>query len=203
MQRKTRVLGTCKRCQKELIIWAKGCCKYCYGRHESPLIVCKVCGKSAHHHGKGMCQNCYQKEGEKYDYIRSHNIRKWHNISFELWKEVTKACVICGFDKYVELHHLDRDHGNNSRENFIGLCPNHHRLLHDRRYSADTEVVVREKLRLRAQEDANSLQYCNNQTAEKIAEGDLSWHNELLSDIGIIQPTARRCPDYSPGFLQK
>jgi len=180
--RKTKVLGICKRCNRERIIIAKGHCTYCYKRYATPIIVCKVCGKSAHHHGKGMCVLCYPKEGKNYEAIKRHTIRKYHNISFELWKEVTKACFICGFDKIVDLHHLDREHSNNSRENFVGLCPNHHKMMHDRRYSVETDAVLKEKLRLRAQSDANCFQYSNNQNIEKIADGNIPWQYELLSE---------------------
>ncbi len=201
--RKTKVLGICKRCNRERIIIAKGHCTYCYKRYATPIITCKVCGKSAHHQGKGMCVLCYPKEGKNYETIKRHTIRKYHNISFELWKEVTKACVICGFDKIVDLHHLDREHSNNSRENFVGLCPNHHKMMHNQLYSGETEALIREKLKLCTQVNGNSLQYCNNQTVERIADGSLSWHNEILSDVGITQPIARPCLGYSPGFLQK
>jgi predicted HNH restriction endonuclease len=30
----------------------------------------------------------------------------------------------------VDLHHLDGNHDNNSKKNLIGLCPNHHKMIH-------------------------------------------------------------------------
>jgi 5-methylcytosine-specific restriction endonuclease McrA len=47
---------------------------------------------------------------------------KWHD----------KKCIICGEDKIVDVHHMDRDHDNNSPENLIPLCPTHHKYMHSR-----------------------------------------------------------------------
>jgi hypothetical protein len=79
---------------------------------------------------------------------------------------------------------MDRNHENNSRENFVGLCPNHHRLLHDSRYSAETEALILEKLKTGAQTDGNYLQYCKNQSGEKIADGDGGWSYGIAQDCG-------------------
>ena len=39
-----------------------------------------------------------------------------------------KRCVICGFDKKVSKHHIIKliEGGDNSEENLVYLCPNHH-----------------------------------------------------------------------------
>jgi len=67
--------------------------------------------------------------------IKGFNVKKYHNISLEVRKEVTKNCVICGFDKVVDLHHIDHNRIIFSRKNLIGLCPNHHKMIHDIRFS--------------------------------------------------------------------
>lgn len=36
-------------------------------------------------------------------------------------------CCICGYDKHIDLHHIDGDRYNNMCENISSLCPNHHR----------------------------------------------------------------------------
>lgn len=43
-----------------------------------------------------------------------------------------KACVVCGEDKIVEVHHYDENHSNNEPSNLVPLCPNHHRYWHSR-----------------------------------------------------------------------
>ena len=42
--------------------------------------------------------------------------------------DLNKKCVICGFNKYVEKHHIikRRNLGSDEDENLIYLCPNHH-----------------------------------------------------------------------------
>ena len=54
-------------------------------------------------------------------------------------ERTNKKCAICGFDKAVDLHHLDHNRKNNSRGNLIGLCPNHHKMIHDMRYSDEVK----------------------------------------------------------------
>ncbi len=63
----------------------------------------------------------------------------------ETYKRITKKCVVCGFDKIVDLHHLDEDRTNNSEGNLIGLCPNHHKMFHDLRYRKEISQQLREK----------------------------------------------------------
>ena len=41
-------------------------------------------------------------------------------------------CIVCGFDKIIDAHHVDMDHNNNDPNNLVPLCPNHHRLVHSR-----------------------------------------------------------------------
>ncbi len=46
------------------------------------------------------------------------------------FKHYPKVCSRCGYDKYVIVHHKDRDRSNNSIENLEVLCPNCHALEH-------------------------------------------------------------------------
>ena len=53
-------------------------------------------------------------------------------------KEDFGRCKLCGYDKHIEIlevHHLDRDSGNNSDDNLCVLCPNCHSL--------DTRKILR------------------------------------------------------------
>lgn len=135
-------IGICKECGKETEMHARGKCYHCYRKnYKQPSIVCKVCGKKSEHHAKGMCGNCAQKLFY-YDNIKSYNVMKVHNIDLKTWKEVTKKCLICEFDKIVDLHHLDHNRKNNSRENLIGLCPNHHKMCHDMRFREEVEMLI-------------------------------------------------------------
>lgn len=113
--------------------------------YRQPIILCKNCGEKKEHQAHGICRNCYIKKyyKENPDRYKEHQVKKLHNIEFGLWKEITALCTICGFDKVIDLHHIDGTHANNSRENLIGLCPNHHRMIHNSQYSKE----IKEKLR--------------------------------------------------------
>ena len=93
---------------------------------------------------KRCCTNCYNKL-YKYDSIKKHNIKKWHKIDLETHRKITEKCAICGFDKIVDLHHIDRNHENNSPENLVGLCPNHHKMTHMDNYREELIQVLKEK----------------------------------------------------------
>jgi len=137
--------GICKRCGNTKILQAKSMCNNCYKLVGTPIVKCKKCGKEKPHHAFGFCSNCYLKTF-KYDQVKRYSIRKYHNIPLELWKEITKKCLICDFDKIVDLHHLDKNHENTAKENLIGLCPNHHKMLHDERFREEIEKQINEKL---------------------------------------------------------
>lgn len=53
-------------------------------------------------------------------------------ISLYEYKLLTKECAICGFNTTVDLHHIIplSQGGKDEIYNYIGLCPNHHQLLH-------------------------------------------------------------------------
>ncbi len=124
------VLKICKNCGKNEEHQAHGLCYKCYKKNWQPkLITCKRCGRERPHHSRGYCKSCCNVLFN-YEGIKKYNYRKWHNVDLETYRKVTKECVVCGFDKVVDLHHLDRNKQNNSQTNLIGLCPNHHRMIH-------------------------------------------------------------------------
>jgi hypothetical protein len=137
----------CSNCGKESIVKYSGSlCITCYKKlkWQPKKIVCVKCGKERIHHAKGMCHNCANKF-LYYDSIKKHNYRKWHNIDLEVYKKITKSCVICGFDKAVDLHHLDKNKKNNSESNMIGLCPNHHKMIHMAEHKDEIIKILSEK----------------------------------------------------------
>lgn len=137
----------CKECGLEKEHHAKGLCHKCYRKHRKDIpIICKACNQSKPHHAFGLCSNCYLKK-HHYDKIKESNIMKWHNISLDRWKGITKKCFLCDFDKIVELHHIDGNHKNISDNNLIGLCPNHHKMLHNSKYSKEIKEEISIRLR--------------------------------------------------------
>jgi hypothetical protein len=138
----------CSICNKLKSHKAKGMCHSCYTHHGTPLVMCKKCGKLKNHWAKGYCSNCFLKKFH-YDNVKAHNTRKYHNISLKLYKKVTESCILCGFDKIVELHHLNNNHKDRSSINLIGLCPNHHKMIHNELFSEEVKKELAEKLKER------------------------------------------------------
>jgi len=125
----------CPNCGKDTLKHAKGLCTTCYKKlvWKPKKHKCKKCGRTLPHHAKGLCGGCYNTLFHL-DYNKNRNYEKYHNIKSELYREITQKCLICGFSKVVELHHLDNNHKNSLKENLIGLCPNHHKMIHIQKF---------------------------------------------------------------------
>lgn len=137
--------GKCGECEGSNEIHAKGFCYKCYKKQWQPkIIICKNCKKERKHHAFGLCSPCHMKL-HHYDLIKSYNVRKYHNISLELYRKLATSCIVCGFDKIVELHHLDYNRQNNYENNLVALCPNHHKMLHKEEYSQEIKEVILKK----------------------------------------------------------
>jgi ribosomal protein L37E len=136
----------CKNCKKETEHHAKGLCAHCYKKFswQPEKIICKRCEKQKVHHSQGYCNSCYNFLFH-YDLIKEHNYRKWHNLDLETYRKLTKFCNVCGFDKIVELHHIDGNHENNSEKNLAGLCPNHHKMIHMFEFREEIFKILKEK----------------------------------------------------------
>lgn len=136
----------CQNCKKKKDHHAKNLCYYCYKKlmWKPKKKECKRCHREMVLHAKGLCDGCYNSVFH-IEAVKDYNRRKYHNIDTETYKKVTKECVICGFDKIVELHHLDHNHKNNSKENLIGICPNHHKMIHNRLFRKEVFETLKEK----------------------------------------------------------
>jgi len=66
--------------------------------------------------------------------------RSYREIAFRIYE--CKSCLICGFDKVVEVHHIDHNHDNNVKGNIVILCPNHHMMIHRSKYSNETKAEI-------------------------------------------------------------
>ncbi len=133
----------CSKCGKEDINHAKGLCLNCYRKYawKRKLIVCKRCGREIPHHSKGLCAGCYNFVFHL-DKNKAWNQKKNFGLDFEMYKILTKECILCGFDKVVDLHHLDGNKQNNLKGNLVGLCPNHHKMLHDFRFRKEIRELL-------------------------------------------------------------
>ena len=142
-----KIRDNCKKCGKlKDIHTVDGWCNWCYRKYRwnPDPITCPRCWRILPHHAQGLCTGCYNSV-YNLENVKKANYRKWHNIDLETYRELTKQCVICGFDKVVELHHLDHNKQNTSHNNLAGLCPNHHKMLHTKRYQKEVFDILREK----------------------------------------------------------
>lgn len=141
------VFGKCSNCGKECIKHAKGMCTVCYKRliWKPKPKICPRCKRELPHHAKGLCAGCYNTVYHL-EATKDQNCKRYHNIEPEIYRKITKNCLICDFDRVVELHHLDKNRKNNSENNLIGLCPNHHKMIHISRYKEETLAQIKEKL---------------------------------------------------------
>lgn len=143
----SKAKGICKKCgKKKEIHTVDSWCNVCYKKHrwKPKLRKCKRCGRSLPHHGKGLCAGCYNSTFH-IDKVKIHNARRTHNIEPDLYKKLIEKCLICDFDKIVEIHHLDHDNKNSSKENLVGLCPNHHKMLHMKKHQKTIFNILKEK----------------------------------------------------------
>lgn len=125
---------------------AKGLCYSCYRKltWKPRIITCKRCQRELPLHAKDLCAGCFNfifrsKENKAFNY------RKWHNIDSTLYKQITQKCIICGFESIVELHHLSGNKKDNTPKNLIGLCPNHHKMIHNYAFRAEIFKILKEK----------------------------------------------------------
>jgi len=141
------VYKECPNCKKFAEKHAKGLCITCYKKlyWKPKLHICKRCNRTLPNHAQGLCAGCYQSTFQL-DKIKNFNYKKYHNIEPELYRKLTKQCLICNFDKVVELHHLDKNRINNSENNLVGLCPNHHKMLHNLKYKEEISRQIKEKM---------------------------------------------------------
>ena len=140
------MIKKCIKCGEEKEHQAKGMCYYCYKKFswKPKKGICKRCHRSLPIHSKGLCGGCYNFVFHL-DKNKAWNNMKNYGLKQDQYKKITQRCVICEFDKVVDLHHLDENHKNNSQENLIGLCPNHHKMVHDFRYRREMRELLKQK----------------------------------------------------------
>ncbi len=138
-------LVDCLGCGKRTEHHAKGLCFPCYKKQwQPPKIKCKNCGRVRPHHSFGLCNTCNTRLNH-YDKVLAYNAKKSFGLDLETFKRFTKECVACGFNRIVELHHLDGDKDHNSKENLIPLCPNCHKMIHSYAYFREIRDLLGKK----------------------------------------------------------
>jgi 5-methylcytosine-specific restriction endonuclease McrA len=139
----------CVNCGKEDEHHSKGLCFNCYRKlaWKRKEKICKGCQKLKYLHAKGYCEYCYNKTFYT-EYSRFASRKQYSGITKETFDQLDKRCLICGFDKIVDIHHLvERSKGgSNELSNLIMLCPNHHKMLHHADYRHEILGIISEKM---------------------------------------------------------
>lgn len=67
------------------------------------------------------------------------NAIRYRTIAFHHYK---KECALCLFDKVVDIHHIDENRENNEPKNLVPLCPNHHKMVHLKKYKQEIQQAI-------------------------------------------------------------
>lgn len=116
-------------------------------------VTCHACGenftvvereKKFPQKDKYFCsRNCANSQGGK---ARVERLKEQKRLSYrELCKHTHGLrCIICGFDKAVEVHHINGNRKDNNIENLVCLCPNHHKMVHIPEYKEEIMFKIKE-----------------------------------------------------------
>jgi len=103
-------------------------------------------GKTIIHKVEGKCKECKQ----IYNKISYNQIFCSIRCRTKCYLKLKKypPCFICLFDKITEKHHFmwKSFDGEDTAENIINLCPNHHRMVHNEKYKEEVEKLIAVKL---------------------------------------------------------
>lgn len=134
-----RTIIKCLKCYETKQQHAKGLCYSCYKKsYRQKKIICSNCKREIERHTKDLCSGCYNTLKFK-NYTRDKNLSLKYKLTTKKILELrSRGCVICGWNKKIHLHHKDQNRENNSIDNLIVLCPNHHYSLHSKDYQKET-----------------------------------------------------------------
>jgi len=68
------------------------------------------------------CSNTYFRSGSNNGMYNKHSNGSSHYRT-KCFLYHKKECIICNENRIVAVHHIDKNHNNNSKENLIPLCP--------------------------------------------------------------------------------
>ncbi len=122
-KKSTRKKGTCKKCSLFRVIFCRGLCGVCYAseRYENNKTHFRAINRRYRDNNKARI------------------IASGYNLSEREYLDIVKECFICGYDLIVDVHHIipKSEGGEDYIQNYVGLCPNCHALVHKRKYSLE------------------------------------------------------------------
>ena len=122
------------------------------GNYKNFEVVCDCCGneffvnereKQFPLKEKYYCsRSCSNSVGGKTKAEKYHGdeVAKYRTVAL---RHHAHQCIVCGFDKIVDIHHIDENHNNNDPKNLVCLCPNHHKMYHHSSYKKDIDPYIK------------------------------------------------------------
>jgi len=100
--------------------------------------VCPICSKEFISKAvtcSHSCSNKYFRTGE--------NNGNWKNDTYQstCFLHHGKKCLVCGEEKIVAAHHVNKNHKDNRIENLVPLCPTHDQYVHSR-YANEVQTII-------------------------------------------------------------
>jgi hypothetical protein len=156
-QKRIGIVTNCVVCNKEFVRRqskscankGKYCSPVCRGKAKQNRVdkTCTLCGnqfklkpsqlsksKSGLYFCTRKCKDEAQKLGGIKEIMPAHFGTAKVPDYRALFTEDELVCSRCGYDEFsssVDIHHVDHDRSNNSKENLIPLCSNCHKALHN------------------------------------------------------------------------
>ena len=89
------------------------------------------------------CSNVLFRSGKNNgNYVNGHCAEIWYRVV--CFQYYDKKCAICGWNKSVDVHHIDGNNKNNDPQNLIPLCANHHRLTVMLEYKNEIDQQIKD-----------------------------------------------------------
>lgn len=124
-----------------------------FGEKKTFEVTCETCNKRFDvierekifpSKEKYFCnRQCANSVGGRAKATKYNHMGHYRDIAFKIHG---KYCFICGFDKVVEVHHIDKNRDNNTKENLVPLCPNHHMMIHRSKFRDEVTNQIKSKL---------------------------------------------------------
>lgn len=96
-----------------------------------PVGACLTCGKLVHGNKKFCCMACYLATRRKPEAAERPYTGRWNQERHRTKKRFNGVCAMCGRVKdRVQVHHVDHDATNHSKNNLVLLCEPCHGLYH-------------------------------------------------------------------------
>lgn len=139
--RKERIVKTCSHCVKLF-----DCSNI--KRHEKSCIMnpdnqkdCPVCKKNFSKKGvtcSYSCANTLFRSGKNNPNWKESGPRAYQSTCFHYHG---KKCLVCGEQKIVAAHHVNKNHSDDRPENLVPLCPTHHQYVHSK-YAEEIQPII-------------------------------------------------------------